>query len=74
MSARRTGDVGIWADLTPEDFPSVNLLAGASAVTITELEARIERLSHAVRKLAGWSGNDIADLIEDGLIMEGDLS
>lgn len=43
-------------------------------MTITELEARIERLSHAVRKLAGWSGNDIADLIEDGLIKEGDLS
>lgn len=43
-------------------------------MTITELYNRIERLSHAVRKLAGWSGNDIADLIEDGLIKEGDLS
>ena len=43
-------------------------------MTITELEDRIARLSHAVRKLAGWSGNDISELIEDGLIEEGDLS
>lgn len=39
-----------------------------------ENEDRIERLSNAVRKLAGWSGNDISDLIEDGLLEEGDLS
>lgn len=37
-------------------------------------EARNARLSNAVRKLAGWSGNDISDLIDDGLIEEGDLS
>ena len=31
------------------------------------------RLQNAVRKLAGWCGNDISELIEDGLIEEGDM-
>ena len=31
------------------------------------------RLQNAVRKLARWSGNDISELIEDGLIEAGDM-
>ncbi|WP_255409289.1 hypothetical protein [Cryobacterium sp. Y57] len=31
------------------------------------------RLQNAVRKLAGSSGNDISELIEDGLIEDGDM-
>lgn len=41
---------------------------------VMELEHRVARLSHAVYKLAGWVGTDISDLVEDGLIEEGDLS
>lgn len=36
--------------------------------------ARLDRLSHAVHKLAGWSGNDISGLIEQGYLEEGDLA
>jgi hypothetical protein len=31
------------------------------------------RLQNAVRKLAAWTSNDISELIEDGLIEEGDM-
>lgn len=34
---------------------------------------KIDRLQHAVRKLAQWQGYDIGDLIEDGYLEEGDL-
>ncbi|TFB96544.1 MULTISPECIES: hypothetical protein [unclassified Cryobacterium] len=34
---------------------------------------KMARLQNAVTELAGWSGNDIAGLIEDGLIEDGDL-
>ncbi|MEC5149175.1 hypothetical protein [Cryobacterium sp. GrIS_2_6] len=34
---------------------------------------KMARLQNAVVELAGWSGNDIAGLIEDGLIEGGDL-
>ena len=36
-------------------------------------EARIDRLAATVRKLAGWAGHDIADLIEEGYLQDGDL-
>jgi len=60
----------------------VNALLDPTAFTITAaLEAaeaeddasRLARLQYAVRKLAAWSGTDIAALIEDDLIEEGDL-
>lgn len=40
---------------------------------IQAYEGRIARLSHTVDKLAGWSGNDISELIEEGFLEEGDL-
>lgn len=33
----------------------------------------IERLRHTVRKLSGWQGYDISELVKDGLIEEGDM-
>jgi len=36
-------------------------------------QAKMERLQSAVSKLAGWSGNDLSELIEDGMLEEGDL-
>ena len=36
-------------------------------------ERKTARLQNAVRKLAGWNGSDISDLIESGLIEEGDM-
>jgi len=39
---------------------------------MSDLE-KLARLQHAVRKLAGWAGTDISELIEDELIEEGDL-
>ena len=37
------------------------------------LMAQVDRLQFTVRKLAGWNGTDISELIEDGLLEEGDL-
>lgn len=37
-------------------------------------EERIERLSAVVRKLASWNGTDISELIEIGMLEEGDLA
>lgn len=37
------------------------------------MSGRIERLVNVVYKLAGWNGVDISELIEDGLLEEGDL-
>jgi hypothetical protein len=36
-------------------------------------QEKLARLQRAVRKLAGWVGTDISDLIEDGILEEGDL-
>lgn len=36
--------------------------------------ARNTRLKHAVRKLAGWQGISRAELVEEELLQEGDLS
>ena len=36
-------------------------------------QAKMKRLQDAVVKLADWSGNDISELIEDGMLGEGDL-
>ena len=36
-------------------------------------DEKITRLQHAVRKLAGWAGIDISELIAEGLIDEGDM-
>lgn len=38
-----------------------------------EIRARADRLAATVRKLAGWAGHDIADLIEEGYLQDGDL-
>ena len=36
-------------------------------------QEKVARLQRAVRKLAGRAGNDISELIEDGMLEEGDL-
>ena len=36
-------------------------------------QAKMKRLQEAVMKLAGWAGNDISELIEEGMLEEGDL-
>lgn len=41
---------------------------------MSEDHARIERLSYTVHKLAGWLGYDVAELIENAFIEEGDLA
>lgn len=38
-----------------------------------EIRARADRLAATVRKLAGWAGHDIADLIDEGYLEPGDL-
>lgn len=40
---------------------------------IEDANARLQRVMAALRKVAGWNGTDISDLIEDGLLEEGDL-
>lgn len=34
---------------------------------------KVARLQRAVLKLAGWAGNDISQLVESGMLEEGDL-
>jgi len=36
-------------------------------------QAKMKRLQYAVVELAYWAGNDTSDLIENGLLQEGDL-
>lgn len=51
-----------------------DLLVTVAATAVQEhYAARLERLSYLVDRLACWSGNDIADLIREGYINEGDL-
>lgn len=38
-----------------------------------EIRSRADRLAATVRKLAGWAGHDIADLIDEGYLQDGDL-
>lgn len=37
-------------------------------------QERLQRLVRVIHKLAGWMGYDIAELIEDGFLQEGDLN
>jgi hypothetical protein len=52
-----------WATVMPELIAEQN----------HEATERIDRLAATVRKLAGWSGHDIADLIDEGYLHDGDL-
>lgn len=49
------------------------LITVAATAVQEHYAARLERLSYLVDRLACWSGNDIADLIREGYIEEGDL-
>lgn len=40
---------------------------------MTPDEEMVKRPRFTVGKLAGWNGIDISELIEDGLLKEGDL-
>lgn len=40
---------------------------------MTKEQEKLARLQFTVHKLAGWNGTDISELIEDGLLEEGDL-
>lgn len=40
---------------------------------MSEVLTKEARLQRTVRKLAGWAGYDISELIEDGYLIEGDL-
>lgn len=59
-----------------EQIEEALTLQGTATVTVTfpaDGQSRVDRLAHAVRKLAGWTGNDITDLIDEGMLQEGDL-
>ena len=61
-------DPNFWDDRTTPDA-----YGRADADREAALTARISRLSATVRKLAGWAGHDIADLVEEGYLQDGDL-
>lgn len=42
-------------------------------MTMTEQEEMIERLRFAIYKMSKWSGVDVADLIEEDYLKEGDM-
>lgn len=60
------------ATVRPGGLTDTLITVAATAVQ-EHYAARLERLTHTVHKLSRWAGYDIAELIEDGDLEEGDL-